>query len=146
MMKKRKTNLEHLLFLVLWIAISLSLGGCKTKYVTVPEYHTEYITKIDSTIKWDSIWVHDSVSLFIKGDTITKYQLKDKIVYKYLWKYQTDTLLQRDSIRVPYPVEKKLSKWEKVKMDMGGIALFVGCLAIIYFLFKVIRWLHARRG
>lgn len=32
-------------------------------------------------------------------------------------------MAKTDSIAVPYPVERKLSRWEQVKMDFGGIAL-----------------------
>lgn len=31
--------------------------------------------------------------------------------------------VKSDSIPVPYPVEKKLTKWEQTKMDFGGFAL-----------------------
>lgn len=31
----------------------------------------------------------------------------------------------RTEIKVPYPVEKNLSKWEKIKMDVGGWAIGV---------------------
>lgn len=34
-----------------------------------------------------------------------------------------------DSVPVPYPVEKPLTRWEKVKMDFGGMAL--GALALL---------------
>lgn len=44
-----------------------------------------------------------------------------------------DSLKQRgvstEKIREPYPVERKLTKWEKMKMDIGGIA--IGVLAVI---------------
>ena len=42
-----------------------------------------------------------------------------------------------DSIRVPYPVEKELTRWERFRLDVGGYAIFtvivvvlivVGCL------------------
>lgn len=31
--------------------------------------------------------------------------------------------IKADSIPVPYPVEKRLSRWEEVKMDFGGVAI-----------------------
>lgn len=41
-----------------------------------------------------------------------------------------------DSISVPYPVERRLTRWERAKMDFGGIALgslvAVICIATIW--------------
>ena len=50
-----------------------------------------------------------------------------------------------DSVPVPYPVERPLSKWEQVKMDVGGIAigagaaLLVAVIALLVWLIKVKR-------
>lgn len=48
-----------------------------------------------------------------------------------------------DSVPVPYPVEKKLTRWQQTKMDLGGIAIgAVGavCLAaLIWLLFLYLR-------
>ena len=45
-----------------------------------------------------------------------------------------------DSIPVPYPVEKRLTKWEQTKMDFGGFALgavgAVVCIAVIWLIKK----------
>lgn len=48
--------------------------------------------------------------------------------------------VKADTIRVPYPVEKELSKWQQTKMDFGGIALggiiAVVCIAVIWLIRK----------
>lgn len=69
----------------------------------------EYINKIDTLIEYrnlhDSIYVADTVRQ--KGDTV--YVSK----YKYVWKYQTDTIIQvRDSIVY---VDKQSSEVKEVK-------------------------------
>ena len=48
--------------------------------------------------------------------------------------------IKADSIPVPYPVEKPLSRWEQTKMDFGGIA-FGGvavalCIAVVWLIRK----------
>lgn len=43
-------------------------------------------------------------------------------LYRYLTTNRTDTVLKNDSIRVPYPVEKRLSRWQSIKMELGGWA------------------------
>jgi hypothetical protein len=88
-------------------------------------------TKTDSIyiskVLVDSVYTRDSVYLEAKGDTIFKQE------FKYIYKYKSlvDTIysIQIDSIRVPYPVEKQLSRWEKIKLDMGGIA--IGCIVVL---------------
>lgn len=45
--------------------------------------------------------------------------------------------VKSDSIPVPYPVEKQLSRWEQAKMDFGGMALG-GMAVVICF---VVAWL-----
>ena len=45
-------------------------------------------------------------------------------MYKDRWydRYHTDTVIRRDSIRVPYPVERSLTRWERWRMMLGGYA------------------------
>jgi hypothetical protein len=65
----------------------------------------------------------------VKGDTVYEYK------YKYLYKYQyinrTDTLMKTDSIQIPYPVEKQLSKWQRFKLDFGGTAMLIVIMIVI---------------
>lgn len=48
--------------------------------------------------------------------------------------------VKSDSIPVPYPVERKLTRWEQTKMDLGGFALggvaVVLCVAVIWLIRK----------
>lgn len=48
--------------------------------------------------------------------------------------------VKADSIPVPYPVERKLSRWEQTKMDLGGIAMggvaVALCVAVIWLIRK----------
>ena len=54
--------------------------------------------------------------------------------------HKVDTIMQRDSIPMPYPVEKQLSKWEQAKMDYGGMAIG-GTVALVIF---AVVWLVKR--
>lgn len=48
--------------------------------------------------------------------------------------------VKSDSIPVPYPVERKLSRWEQAKMDFGGVAIgvlaAVACIAVVWLIKK----------
>ena len=47
--------------------------------------------------------------------------------------------VKTDSIPVPYPVERPLSRWQQVKMDFGGMAIGALILLLSIFLFRLIR-------
>ena len=55
----------------------------------------------------------------------------------------TKDSIKVDSIQVPYPVERNLTKWEKVKMDIGGITIgacvVILLLIMVGFISKVLR-------
>ena len=115
------------------ILISI-LTGCKSvQYVPVETVRTDsvYIDRYQH----DSIYQRDSifVNRWTAGDTV--YQ--DKVVWKYVYrdkvKYDTVSVLRSDSVRVPYPVERRLTKWEQVRLNVGGwvIALVVITILVV---------------
>lgn len=113
--------------------LAVLMAGCRTvKYVSVPEYHYETVYNTDTFIQKDSVFCHDSVFMFRNGDTITISKVKT--VYKDRWReiIKIDSFIKTDSVRVPYPVEKNLTKWQKLKMDFGGMAFggFLFCLIL----------------
>ena len=118
--------------------IPITLTGCKTvKFVPVPEYHTLYKTRVDAVQRWDSIYFRDSVFIAAKGDTVylTKTHWRER--FRNVYNVKVDTVMQRDSIRVPYPVEKPLTKWQRWKMDAGGWAMGVAAVLVILFVVRL---------
>lgn len=125
---------------LLWL---LCLTGCKTvKFVPVPEYHTLYKTRVDTVQLRDSVYFRDSVFIAAKGDTVylTKTHWRER--FRNVYHIKTDTIMQRDSIPVLYPVEKPLTKWQQWKMDMGGWAMGVLAVLVILVILKVIKIVH----
>ena len=117
------------------------LTSCRSvKYVPVPEYHTEYKTRTDSFVKRDSVLVKDSVWLWMKGDTVYKEHWHTKYKDRYVYRNMADTVMQTDSVRVPYPVERELSRWEETKMN-----LFVPIALLCVVFFVTLLWLIKRR-
>lgn len=113
------------------ILISI-LTGCKSvQFVPVETVKTDsfYIDRFQR----DSIYQRDSVFVnrWTAGDTI--YQ--DKVVWKYVYrdkvKYDTVAILRSDTINVPYPVECKLSKWEQLKLNVGGWAISIIIIIVL---------------
>lgn len=117
------------------------LSGCRTKYVSVPEYHQVYVDRHDTLTKHDSVFQKEFVDRFVKGDTV--YLTKTKVDYRYRNIYKTlyRDSIRSDSVRVPYPVEKSLTKWQQLKMNLGGIAIGGIIIAII----SVTAWLLLKR-
>lgn len=106
------------------------LSGCKSvQYVPVETVRTDSVY-VDRYLR-DSIYQRDSVYVnrWTAGDTV--YQ--DKVVWKYVYrdkvKYDTVAILRSDTVRVPYPVERKLTRWEQFRLDVGGWA--IGIVAIV---------------
>lgn len=123
--------------------VLMSLTGCKTvRYVPVPEYHTLYKMRVDTVQRWDSVYFRDSVFIAAKGDTVflTKTHWRER--FRNVYHTKTDTIMQRDSIRVAYPVEKQLTKWQRWKMDAGGWAMGVLAVLIILVILKVTKMVH----
>ena len=117
---------------ILVILAGLALGSCKTKYVSVPEIHTEYITMVDTTVIMDSVYQRDSVYVERKGDTlyVNKTLYRDR--YHNIYKVKKDTVVKRDSVNVAYPVEKEMSRSERLFVAMGKFfAAFVIALLFV---------------
>ncbi len=153
----------------IWIILLLCLvfGGCtSTKYIPVETIRIEREEVHDTLTVIDSISSKDSVNtttsmLLQKVDSahLASLGVVNPPNEAWLLDRQTTTTHTKNEnksrqeeekinsnsktieyIQVPYPVERKLSKWEQVKMDWGGKAIVV----IIVILF-ILMWLVIRR-
>lgn len=118
--------------LVVYAIIMLVCCSCRTQYVPVEKVKTVY--RYIDRIQHDSIYQHDSINMWRNGDTV--YKDRYKYLYKYLYINKVDSFFKTDSIQVPYPVEKKLTKWQAMKMKLGGCAFGGLLLALI-----IVGWL-----
>ena len=117
---KLALNVEAVLIGIAMIMLMIFLSSCTTtKVVTVEKVNTDttYITKHQR----DSVWLHDSIHVTERGDTIRI----ERWYTKYVEREVHDTLYQskHDSIPVPYEVVKevprKKSKFEIVVFSIG---------------------------
>lgn len=123
------------------LLLAFALSGCKTKYISVPEYHTEYINRTDTFTKLDSVYIKDSVFVYNTGDTIFVNKIAYRDRYHNIYKVKSDTILKTDSIRVPYPVEKELTKNEQRLISLGRLFVsflfvIVGVAVILFFWYR----------
>lgn len=106
------------------LAIFAALTGCtKTVYVPTESIRTEYVDRLQLQTRIDSVIKRDSTFVYVNGDTVRITQWKERTKYRNREVRDTLTIVKTDSIQVPYPVEKKMSKWQQTKMDFGGLAI-----------------------
>lgn len=126
--------------IIVGFLIVLLLGGCKSKeYITVPEYHTEYVCRTDTFHKMDSVYLKDSVYVYQQGDTV----YYNKVTYRDRWhniyKVKTDTIIKKDSVSVPYP-----AKNEQRLMTLGRLFLAFLFLVVVTMV-SGIWWYHNKK-
>lgn len=111
------------------IFLATILYSCKSiQYVPVET--TKRDTTYLSQTKIDSIYHRDSIYVERKGDTV--YLSKYKYLYKYIEKHDTLWREKVDTIQVVYPVEAQLTKWQKIKINMGEYLITAIALVIIW--------------
>lgn len=144
---KRIKEYFRTLHIPLWYGIIIIvlmvclLSSCRTQYVSVPEYHSVYVDRHDTLLTHDSIYQHEFIDRYIQGDTV--YLTKTNIKYRdrFLYRTVTKNSIRTDSIRVPYPVERKLNSWEHFRMALGSVTVVI--IATITLMLIVI-WLIRR--
>lgn len=129
--------MKALIYIIILLTSALCFISCRTQYVPVETVRTEY--KYVDRLQHDSIYVKDSVRYYIKGDTVfaEKYLYR----YKYLFINKVDSFTKVDSVQVPYPVEKQLTRWQQMKIELGGWAFG----SIIVFILIIVIWLVRSR-
>ena len=131
-------TLKRMSRLFIAILAGLSLLGCKPYKVAQRDTVVRdslYITQrmIDRVLIRDSVYerhVHDTV-----------YKYKERETVRYLAMRDTLYVERRDSVSVPYPVERELTKWDAARMRMGDILLVSVNIVLIY----VVIWMIRRR-
>ncbi len=117
------------------------MAGCRTvEYVPVERVRTDsvYVTAWSR----DSIRVTDSVYVREKGDTVREYRWR--YVYRDRAVHDTVFVERRDSVAVPYAVERRLTRWERWKMRAGGWCMLLAALFVPVVLLWMVRRFRRR--
>lgn len=114
--------------------------SCTRKvYVPTETVRTEYRDKVVENLRVDTVSLRDSVAVYVNGDTVRIVKYRERWRTRIVEKHDTIVSVKRDSVAVPYPVEKPLTKWQRVKQDFGEFAIAFICVAlavIAWFVFK----------
>lgn len=122
--------------LLLGIAVGLFALFClcsctRTVFEPVETVRTEYKDLGVERLVTDT--VHDTRFVWAKGDTVVDIREKEHI--RRVEIHDTCYVVRTDSVAVPYPVERELTRWEQTKMDLGGVAIgvlaAVVCIAVV---------------
>ena len=140
---------------IIAIIFGLLLVSCSTQYIPVESVKTEIVHNTDTVIVKDTIKNEketiireatpaDSLMLAEVGLQLDKNKQIILLLQKELAEkshkeieHSTDTVSVEKEIKVPYLVEKKLTKWQQLKQDIGGLALLILCVVVFIVL---LRW------
>ena len=112
--------------------VSLCCACGSIKYIPIETTRTEY-RNITTT---ENVFLRDSIFVKEKGDTL----ILEKYRYLYRDRILRDSVIVKDTIRVPYPVEmvkevkKPLSSWQSWQVWCGRIAV---AIFLIFFLWRL---------
>lgn len=134
---------KNLLFILLLFCLILT--GCRSKYIPPPQ--ESYINIRDSVVLRDSVVIRNETnkidSVVFKDSTVLVVDTEGNIVRTELYRYKevnrqltekNESLkaeisrleaLKQQVEYVPYPVEKKLSLWQKIKLSVGEILIII---------------------
>lgn len=119
-----ETLLIFALSLAVGAVITLLFGSCTRKvYVPTETVRTEYKDRVVEAVRVDTTIMRDSVAVYVNGDTVRITKYRDRWRTRIIERHDTCTVTKTDSVQVPVQVERKLTRWERTKMDAGGIAI-----------------------
>ena len=136
---------------VVVVVVLALMTGCKhVEYVAVPQQHTEHHWHTDSVHTTDSVITEKETTIMqLDSAEMAKYgiQLKNAerawLVKTKELERQIQQLMQltqtkdsvHDTVPVPYPVirevNKELSSWERLRMNVGTIAIIAFLASIV---------------
>ena len=138
MMKEAiKQKIEACVWVVVFVIV-LMLTSCSPKVIYVPEVHTDsiYITKHQK----DSVWLHDSILVTEKGDTIRVEKWHTKYIERQV--HDTCFVTKTDSVAVPYPVKEKLTIKDKFSIYLQCMGIVLGILLVCIIIWLITKWTH----
>lgn len=134
---------KNLLFILLLFCLILT--GCRSRYIPPPQ--ESYINIRDSVVLRDSVVIRNETnkidSVIIKDSTVLVVDTSGNIIRTELYRYKEVNrqltekyeALQAEYSRlealkqqveyIPYPVEKELTWWQKIKLSIGEILIVI---------------------
>ena len=137
--------MNHPYNIIMAIAAGILLGSCAAPKATVVERVTHDTVQV-TRLHRDSIFRHDSIYIreHTVGDTVYLEVTRWHTQYRDRWHHDSIYLSRRDSIPVPYPVEKRvptqLSSWQQVQLWLGRLVLVALAVLAAWWLIRKKAW------
>lgn len=127
-------NFDLIVIFLIDIFTAILVCSCSTvKYVPVETVKTDSVRVVD--VQRDSIYVRDSVLIRTKADTV--YVTKWRTEYREALKVDTFLVQRVDSVNTVVEVEKRLTKIQQLKMDVGtGVLWAIPIMLALYVLYR----------
>ena len=106
---------------VVAVVLLVALCSCRSvRYIEVPRVSRDTLRVVQVETRRDS--VRDSIFLreFVRGDTVYRVKYVERLRWRDRWRVDTLRAVRVDSVVVPYPVERKISRWDKVRYMWSG--------------------------
>ena len=68
------------------------------------------------------------------GNLLAKMRTQPDTIYK-----PSKEVTVTKEVKVPYPVEKELTRWQQIRLDVGGWSIVILCIAILLFIIRFIK-------
>lgn len=125
--------MKNVYSLLLLLSAFLVNSCTVTRYVPVESVRVDSVCV--SQIQRDSIYERDSIFVAIKADTVfltkTKYRYRDRVLR------DTVRVLRCDTIVRVVEAEKEPGFWQKKKLRLAEMALWLSLFAILYVIFRL---------
>ena len=116
---------KYIIAMAIGVLICSLFSSCTTtQYVPVIEHRTDTVRQC-LTLR-DSIWLHDSISVKEKGDTVRIEKWHTKYVSKEV--HDTTYINKTDSVPVPYEVVKEVPR---KRSTVDWVLTIMGMLSIL---------------
>ena len=140
------------------ITAMLLLAGCRqVRYVATSNQSTRideskgkdtfYVTKLVRERVVERVKDSTNVVVDENGNEKSRSRVMDRYLFienrdsinYYRALYDSLRSIKTDTVQVPVPVERKLSRWQRVKMDMGGMAMGGFLLLLMVMVWRLAR-------
>ena len=134
------------LFIAVIILMAVSaLTSCTTPKTAIVERVTHDTVQV-TRLQRDSIFRHDSIYIRERtmGDTVYLEVTRWHTQYRDRWHHDSILISRRDTVPVPYPVEKRvpaqLSSWQQVQLWLGRLVLVALAVLAAWWLIRKKAW------
>ena len=138
---------RHYNNIIIWLTCLIAVvlcAGCATG--RAPDTGTTSVTVRTDTVR-DTVLIAKTniIRQYIQRHDSTSTERRNDTVFIDRWHTATTSKATvRDTLRIPVPVERKLTKWERTKQDVGGLAIGALALVVAVALFRFLRWLRTK--